>query len=116
MFCGIIFVECSDVLATGDGQDVEFVIEDKAVVARTKGEDEALVETSDDGVVRGCTVSGVNVLQNKCNFKKCILAKIGANVPWSSYTTVSMKSSSSIAAQPTLRLPPFLSFLQEDSA
>lgn len=44
-------VEGFDVFAAGDGQDVEFVVEDETVFAGAEGEDEAFVEAGDDGVV-----------------------------------------------------------------
>lgn len=52
-----------DVFAPRDGEDVQLVVEDEAVLAGTEGEDESLVEACDDGVVGGGAVPGVDVLR-----------------------------------------------------
>lgn len=45
------FFDRSDVFSLGNGEYVELVVEDEAVGARTEGEDEALVEAGNNGVV-----------------------------------------------------------------
>ena len=50
------------VLATGDRQDVEFVVENETVFARTERQEKALIEPRDDRLVRRCPVSCVYIL------------------------------------------------------
>ena len=52
-----------DVLARRDRKDVQLVVEDEAVVTRSEGEDESLVESRDDRRVRVRSVSSVDVLR-----------------------------------------------------
>ena len=58
-----LFFYWFDILAPGYGEDVQFVIEDKAIVARTEGKDEAFVEACDDGVMGRGTIPSVNILR-----------------------------------------------------
>lgn len=57
-----LFFYWFDILAPGYGEDIQFVVEDKAIVARTEGKNEAFVEACDDGVMSGGTIPSVNIL------------------------------------------------------
>lgn len=57
-----------DVFAGGDGEDVEFVVEDEAGGVGSEGEDEAFVEAGLDGGVVFGAVAGVDVLTSPITY------------------------------------------------
>ena len=54
-----------DVLSTRYRQNVKFVIEDEAIIARTQGEYKPFIEPRDNLVVSGSPVSCMNVLKGQ---------------------------------------------------
>ena len=54
-----------DVLTTRDGQNVEFIIEDKAIIARAQREYEPFVEPCNDLIMSRSPVSRMDVLRDK---------------------------------------------------
>jgi hypothetical protein len=60
----------------GDGQDLQLVVDDEAVLARAQRQQEALVESTRHVVARLCAKTRMHVLQKKKKKNKSVRSKV----------------------------------------